>query len=139
MKSGEMKGRPVGAENENLWLQDIRADQGRKLEAAFSHRALKRKTEIVVAFTAGLLLSLCAQTLTFISVMYSIYALGLVSTVGVVVSLFYIRASVRAFLASTEYQRAASSSIRIVPGPDAPAEINAAAAVAPPPPTASPN
>src|SRR5258706_7652801 len=111
MKSAELRAKTAPPEQAHNWLQSIREEQGESLSAAFSHRALKRRAEIAIAFTSGILLGLAGQVLSFFSLVYSVYALGLVSTVGVVVSLVYIRASIRAFLASTEYQKRASSSI----------------------------
>jgi hypothetical protein len=133
MKSAELRAKTVPTEQADNWLQSIRAEQVESLSAAFSHQALKRRADLSVAFTVGVLLGLAGHALAFFSLIYSVYALGLVSTVGVVVSLVYIRASVRAFLASTEYQRRASSSIRIVHD-DVPIENPKIETASPPPP-----
>lgn len=134
MKSVELRAKTAPPGQVDNWLQSIRDEQAESLSAAFSHRVIRRRAELSVAFTAGVLLGLAGQALSFFSIAYSVYALGLVSTVGVVVSLVYMRASIRSFLASTEYQKRASSAIRIVPGDDDPiAEPKVETATPPPP------
>src|SRR6185369_7394172 len=121
MKSASLQAKTAPGDQADNWLQSIRDEQGQSLRAAFSHGQLKRRTELAIAFTAGAVIGIFLLVLAFvsaISVVHSVYALGLVSTVGVVVSLVFMRAAVRAFLESTEYQKRASSSIVIVQNDD---------------------
>jgi hypothetical protein len=120
MKSLELKPRVVPDKKADAWLQDIRERQGQSLDAVSLHGRLKRRFEISSAFTFGVLLGVAGHLLSLFSVIYAWYALGIVSTIGVVVSLVYLRLSSRAFLESTVFIRAASSTIKIVADDESP-------------------
>ncbi len=117
MKSVELRAKTPSPEDSELWLRNIRAEQGASLSAAFGHTVAKRKLEMCAAFSAGLVVAGIAECLAFVftkEAIVSAVVLAVLVALSIAATLVYQRAANRAFLHQADFQKRASNAIRIV-------------------------
>lgn len=122
MKSRDLRATEATKKQSEVWLSDMQEKTRDGLDAAFRGQRLKKRADLSIAFALGLLLATLAHLVSIVSVLYATWTLGIVTTIGVLVSLAYMRAAARAIESGNSYIRAASSTIKIVADEDLPIE-----------------